>query len=618
MRRFLALAMLVWSAAAIFGAGRSSAGEAESGVLIYGGTPAGIAAALAAADDGETVLLVEPTKRVGGLVTSGLSHTDFHAREGLTGAFLDFAERVEKYYVDKYGRDSQQARDSFGGAFAEPHVNAAVFEAMLGERKRIRILTEARLDGVEVQRGSGLARIRKATFVGAGGEAWNCTAEVFIDASYEGDLMAKAGVPFRVGREGRAEYGEPLAPEAADGQLQAYNFRLVMTKEPRNRVAPAAPKGYRREDFVGVLDALNGGKIQSVFGYPKGILFKAQTPPLPNGKYDINDVSGGLVRLSLPGKNLGWPEGTQAERDRIFAEHLRDQVGLLYFLQNDEAVPPKFRDEARQWGWCKDEFADTEHLPPQLYVREARRMVGAYVFTQKDCQPAGDDARAPLHLDSIAIGEYGNNCHGTGHEGGRFEGKHTGEFYNPVPPYQIPYGVLVPKEIANLLVPTAASSSHVGFCALRLEPIWMSLGQAAGHAAHLARSEGVPVQMAPVDRLQRRLLAVGAAVIYVGDAPRTHPLFAVVQRVGAAGGLHGLASKPEKPRGKTLHGQYTEGYPRHDVGLDEVLSAELAERWAKIAATIGLDAAKLPAADGKTTRSDWLRAAAAQLPRPAR
>lgn len=583
-------------------------GHAESPnscqVLVYGGTPAGIAAAVAAADDGESVVLVEPTSRIGGLVTSGLSHTDFHAREGLTGAYLQFARKVEAHYVSKYGRDSQQVRDCFGGAFAEPHVNLAVFEAMLAERKAIRVVTRTRLDKVEHHGGA----IKSVTFMMSDGMPLVCTADVFIDASYEGNLMAGAGVPYRVGREGREEYGESLAPEKADKQVQAYNFRFIMTTEPRNRIAPKAPQGYRREDFEPVLGILKGGKVKSVFGYPSECIFKAQTPPLPNGKYDINDVSKAAIRLSLPGRNLGWPDGTLADRELILAEHLRDQVGLLYFLQNDEAVPKKFRDEAREWGWCKDEFEDTGHLPPQLYVREARRMTGVSVFTQKDSEPAGNDARAVLHTDAIAVGEYGNNCHGTGHDGPRFGGKHTGEFYHPTPPYQIPYGVIVPKEVTNLLVPGAASSSHVGFCALRLEPIWMSLGQAAGHAAHLARAEKGPVQKVPVGRLQRRLHKAGSATVYVNDVPPDHPDFAVVQAVGTAGGFHGLFGTPQSgPRGEVIHGQYTKGYPNHSADLDELLTPDLAARWNKVAQDLGWAVAKLPETTGKVTRGDWLR-----------
>lgn len=604
MRRLTFLAILLGTTAGV------SAAESCS-VLVYGATPGGIAAALAAADDGESVLLVEPTARIGGLVTSGLSHTDFHAFEGLTGTYLDFARRVEAHYVNTYGKGSPQARDCFRGTFGEPHVNLAVLHGMIAERKGIRVRTKARLEAAPLRMTADRTRIVSATFVGPAGQRWSAEATVFIDGSYEGDLMARAGVPWKVGREGRAEYGESLAPDQADGQVQAYNFRFIMTREPKNRVTPAAPPGFRREDFLPVLDLLRSGKIRQVFGYPSGCIFKAQLPPLPNGKYDINDVSRGLIRLSLPGQNRDWPDGDERVRQRAFAEHLRDQAGLLYFLQNDDAVPKRFRDEAREWGWCKDEFADSGHLPPQLYVREARRMAGVHVYTQKDSARATGDARAVLHADAVAMGEYGNNCHGTAHEGPRFGGRHTGEFYQATPPYQIPYGVIVPRQVVNLLVPVAASSSHVGFCALRLEPVWTSLGQAAGHAAHLASRGKLPVQKVPVAWLQARLHRAGSATVYVSDVLPGHADFAAVQWWGTAGGWHGLAPTPKGSlRGKNITGQYFETYPGHAAGLDERLDAGLARRWKELARTLGLPADRLPLADGQTTRGDWIRAAA--------
>jgi hypothetical protein len=457
---------------------------------------------------------------------------------------------------------------------------------------------------------AGRPRIDTVELRASDGTVATVRAAVCIDGTYEGDLMAAAGVAWRVGREGRAEYDESLAPETADGQLQAYNFRFIMTRDPANRVTPVAPPGYRREDFAGILDVLASGKLKRVFDYPTGCLFKAQTPALPNGKYDINDVSQGVVRLSLGGRNLAWPDGDAAARAAVFAEHLRDQVGLLYFLQNDAAVPAKYGDEAREWGWCRDEFTATNHLPPQLYVREARRLTGAYVFTQRDTAHAPGDARAVLQRDAIASGDYGNNCHGTAHDGPRFGGKHTGEFYHSVPPYQIPYGVLVPRDVENLLVPVAASSSHVGFCALRLEPIWMSLGQAAGHAAALAIRDHVPVQGVPVPELQLVLQAKGSATLYTSDVPPGHADFAAVQWWGARGGLHGLAPMPAKPgqRGKKLHGQYYEANPGHAVELGRPLDVALALRWTALAAEVGLTTAGLPAADGKTTRGDFIRA----------
>jgi len=604
----------------------------DANVLVYGATPAGIAAALAAARDGEKVLLIEPTDRIGGMIACGLSHTDFRTREGLTGAYLEFAQRVEQHYREHYGADSPQVRDCWGGVFAEPKVNLAVFEKMLAEQPNItlwknRRVFSVRSSGDEASRAIGMVALIENDLR----TTLTVSADYYIDASYEGDFIAAARVPYRVGREGRAEFGESLAPEEPDVQLQAYNFRFTATKDPANRVMPKKPPGYDRETFAGVLPLFAGGKLKTVFGYPKDCLYKAQTPPLPNGKYDLNDVSGGIVRLSLPGENLEWPDGgggaavrsapepsvkpevpfsptglAQA-RGRVFDAHLRWDAGLLYFLQNDEAVPSKLRDEAREWGWCRDEYDDNAHLPPQLYVREARRMEGAYVFTEHDTDHAPNDARAVLHADAIAAGDYGPNCHGTAHEGSRFGGKHTGEFYKAAPPYQIPYGVLITKDVENLLAPGPASSSHVGFCALRLEPIWMSLGEAAGHAAHFARAARKTVQQVNVRELQTKLHASGAATIYVSDVRPGDADFAAVQWWGTAGGLHGLAPMPAKPgqRGKNLHGQYFEAFPNHAAELSKPLDEALAARWEKLAGSLHIDAAKLP----KTTRGEFIRAA---------
>jgi len=591
-----------------------TANEPQFDVVVYSATPSGIAGAVAAEKSGLRVLLVEPTPRFGGLVTSGLTHTDFHSFESLSGSFFDFAKRVEAYYSAEYGADSQQVRDSFRGTFAEPKVNLAVFTTLLAEHKNIRVETETVLDSVSTSVVDDHRHIDSATFTDRTGKSITFTARVVIDASYEGDLMAKAGVDWRVGREGRDEYGESLAPPQADEQLQAYNFRFAMTREAENRVQPVAPAGYRREDFVGVLAALNSDKIDRVFDYPGKCIFKAHAPPSPNGKYDINDVSRSLVRLSLPGQNLGWPDGDASERKQIFNEHLRDQVGLLYFIQNDPAVPAKFRDEANVWGWCKDEFVETAHLPPQLYVREARRMVGVHLFIQQDSDYAKGDVRAVLHRDAIAMADYGNNCHGTAHEGERFGGKHTGEFYNPVPPYQIPYGVLLPKDVDNLLVPVAASSSHVGFCGLRLEPIWMSLGQAAGHAAALALESKRAVQKVDVLQLQRRLHTDRSATIYVSDVPPRSPDFVAVQWWGTAGGFHGIrpASKPPTPRGKKIHGQYSEAAPHHQADLKLPLDPALEQQWQKLATQLGIELNGLPTTNSKATRGDFIRAAYAK------
>ncbi|HYF33962.1 MAG TPA: FAD-dependent oxidoreductase [Prosthecobacter sp.] len=581
-----------------------SAKDLQTDVCVYGATPGGIAAAISAAKAGANVLLLEPTARVGGLLTCGLSHTDLHSLESLSGTFLDFSQRVKAHYVKEYGPGSEQVKACFEGIFGEPKVNLLILTQMLAEEGRIHVELNAGLPKSISKSGDG-RRIESVTFEGA----LFARARVFIDGTYEGDLMAKAGVKYRVGREGRNEYGESLAPEAADGQLQAYNFRFCATDDPANRVPMAAPPGYDRAEFVAVLPILARGGIDRVFGYPSRCIVKAQTPALPNNKYDINDVSRGLVRLSMPGHNLGWPEGGAAERRAIFNEHLRYNVGLLYFLQNDEAVPDKIRVPAREWGWCKDEFTETDHLPPQLYVREARRMTGRHVFKQQDSEHAAGDSRALLHSRSIAMGDYGNNCHGTSHEGPQIGGAHGGEFYNPVPPYQIPYGVLVPNECDNLLVPVATSSTHVGFCALRLEPIWASLGQAAGHAAAMAATSGKPVQEIDLPALQRCLWADRAATIYVSDVLPGHPLFTAVQWWGTAGGLHGLNPMPAKPgqRGAKLHGQYYAANPGHAAELEKLLDPGTRARWLQLAKSL---AAHSPDLENAKTRGDFIRTAA--------
>ena len=607
----------------------------EYGVVIYGATPPGIAAALAAAEAGETVLLAEPTGQVGGMMTNGLTHPDFRTFESLTGFYRKLTQLTEAHYRETYGADSPQMKDSLRGTQVEPRVNFAIFTKLLAAQPRITVKTRWVLDRVKSSidaEGDAPGKIRTlelALFADETNTLRQVAGRMFIDATYEGDLMAAAGVPYRVGREAGEEYQETLAPDAADTQLQGYNFRLTMTRDPANRVMPTAPDGYDREDFTELLPLVVSGKIQSVWGMKPTALIKAHFPPLPNGKYDINDMSHGPVRLSLPGENDDWPDGSggvaardlgtgvvapfsrtslRDSRARVWGDHRRWQMGLIYFLQNDAAVPEKFRTEAREMGWCRDEYPDSGHQPEQLYVREARRMVGRYVFTEKDTDPAPDDARAVLRRDAIAMGDYGPNCHGTGHEGSRFGGRHTGEFYKAVAPYQIPYGALLPKDFENLLVPVAVSSSHVGFCALRLEPIWISLAEAAAHAAHLANARKTSLDRVPVPEIQARLHATGSATIYASDVLPEHPDFAAVQWWGTAGGLHGLSPALEKPgqRGKNIVGQYFEAFPGHAAELDRALDVATAQRWRELAIGQGIAAEKIPPGE-KLTRGEWLR-----------
>ena len=608
------VSFLLGSALALFLSSASARAQSVD-VVIYGATPGGIAAAIAAAKGGRSVLLAEPTIRIGGMTTNGLSHPDFRAFEALTGAYLDLVRRTLAYYDKTYSKDSPQVKDSFRGTHAEPKVNLLLFQQMLAEHSGITVRTQWTLVDAYTRGPAGDRRVHSARFRDAAGREHRYEGKIFIDGSYEGDLIAAAQAPYRIGVESRDEYGESAAPEFGSGDLQGYNFRFVMTQDPANRVPVTAPPGYRREDFQGLARLIAEGKINRAFGGYRDTdnIVKAQIPVLPNGKRDINDVSRGHVRLSLPGEQLLWPEGDAAVRRRIYDEHVRWNVGLIYFAQNDPSVPAAFRAEASQWGWCRDEFVETGHIPPQLYVREARRLLGLRIFTQPDTRHAEGDARAVLHRDAIAIGDYGHSSHGTRHEGSRFGGRRFGEGLGVVyAPYQVPYGTIVAKDLRNLLAPVPVSASHVGFCALRLEPIWASLGQAAGHAAHLALAQGeVPdARTVRMPELQRRLHADSSATIYVGDVPPGHPDFAAVQWWGTAGGLHGLAPRPSGALlGKQIEGQHNEGWLNHAADLGRPLDAALATHWTALARELGIAAEKLPSVGSRTTRSDFIRAA---------
>lgn len=608
--------------------------DASYDVLVYGGTPAGIAAACAAADQGRNVVLIEPHSFVGGMVSNGLNHTDLRSLESLTGFWWDFNQLVKKHYADTYGADSEQAKNTFEGNFAEPKVNQRVFESLLAARKNITVHTRLTIDGATTTR-SLPATVLRASFRPSGTAEGKPTqvfhARLYIDASYEGDLMAHSGIRYIVGREDQAAYGEEIAkdvPAGGDHLVQGYNYRWTLTNHPANKLPAPKPEGYKREDFLPLLDLFASGKLTHVFGIqhangleiPEGLaavtskaIYKVQAPLLPNGKTDINDMSRGVVRLSMPDINDDYPDGNEATRRKIIHQHTLHQVGMLYFLQNDDAVPAAIRADARTWGFCKDEYPDHNHLPEQLYIREARRMIGRHVFTQNDTRLTETDVRIPLIKDSIAIGDYSHNCHGSGRTGTRFNGRHFGEFYVRNAPFQVPYGSLVPNEVVNVLVPVAASASHVGFGALRLEPIWTAMGQAAGLAAHLALKEERPVvQDVPVPELQALLHQNRAATIYVSDVPPGHPDFAAVQWLGMLGGLHGLHQpvNGKHPDWQPRFGQYAYAMPQHEAALDSSVDNTLLTRWqALLPEELKSRAASLDfKADGKTTRGDLIRA----------
>jgi hypothetical protein len=380
---------------------------------------------------------------------------------------------------------------------------------------------------------------------------------MFADASYEGDLMAQARVTYTFGRESVAQYGEPLAgvrawtpshqfpvdipardahgkslpevsaeprgePGTADKRIQAYNFRVIVTKDPANRLPWPKPANYDPKRFE--LLRLYIDAMTSYLGRTMEWIDVNAPGGIPSGKADSNNRGG--FSTDYIGKNYGYPDGTYAERERIWKDHEEYQKGFYYFLANDPRLPESMRRTAREWGLAKDEFTDTGNWPHQLYVREARRMVGEYVSIQKDLQT---ELTKP---DAIGMGSYNSDSHNLQRhvaEGGIV--LNEGDVQVGVRPYQIPYRSLVPKrgEAANLLVPVCFSASHVAYSSMRMEPQYMIIGHASGVAAALALKGGVAVQDVPVGDLQQILKSEGAVFEY-GAAQQAEALNAIRKR----------------------------------------------------------------------------------------
>lgn len=468
-------------------------------VVVYGGTPAGVAAAVTAARGGQSVTLIEPSRHLGGVVSGGLTRTDIGRIDTVGGFAREFFDRCYAHYVATYGADSAQAKDSRGGIYTEPHVAELVFEALLAEAG-VSVERGLHIVAAEVEVSDPFRRVRAITAADDAGERRSFAADGFVDASYEGDLMALAGVPYLVGRESRETYGEEHAgirsgpPEAigkGDHRTQAYNYRLCLTDREDIRVYPPEPPGYDRGRYAALLAYILTVKPETIQHTILNI------EPVANGKYDANNCGYAWQSTDWVGHNYTYPEADWAERQRIAAAHLNYVQGLFYFLQNDPEVPTALREDARRYGLAADEFADHDHWPHQLYVREARRMIGAYVFTERD---ARSDRHKP---DSVGIGSYTIDCHGcqtlpAANRPYTIEGG----LGVAVRPYEIPYRILCPPQHTNLLVAVCVSASHVGYCTLRMEPVYMMLGHAAGVAIDLAIDGGLPVQEVPIEALQ--------------------------------------------------------------------------------------------------------------------
>lgn len=559
---------------------------AQYDMVIVGGNPGGIMAAISGAREGKTSVILERTGHIGGLPANGLGATDIETRAATTGLFKEFVDRIRDHYVKTYGEGSQQVKDCSDGYHFEPSVGALVFEQMLGEvSDKVTVLTMRQFDSDPANLTMHNDRITELVVTNrVTGEKESYSGKIFLDATYEGDLGAAAGVPFRVGREGYDEFKEPGAgrlymywrgetgegsTRQGDNAVQAYNYRLCLTNDPANRLKIEKPANYNREEFASLAEdvwtGLNanrpvtaemmeknrehlrqGNASTTVAGDNWGIAKITNRIVLPNGKTDANNQHGALISTDLPEENWPWPTSDWEWRDK-YAQRLKDYtLGLLWFAQNDKELPEQFRKATQQWGLAKDEYTDNGNFPRQVYVREGRRFEGVYFFTANDALAVIPGERPPLHNTSITSSHYSLDSHAVRkRETGRV---HLDGFFGiRTQVYTVPYGVIVPKKVDNLLLPVPVSGSHIGFSTLRMEPCWMAMGQAAGIASSLAIDTDSKVQNVCMDCLQRKLVEQKATLIYFRDITIDSPDFAMVQLMAMKGYLPGWEARLNDP-----------------------------------------------------------------------
>jgi hypothetical protein len=506
-------------------------------VVVYGGTAGGVIAAVSAARMGLSVAVVEPSHHLGGMVTGGLSATDHGTRIVIGGYALEFYQRIGR----KYGMPLWW--------YPEPKVAEAVLNDMITEAKTVRVFLGQRLKerlGV-VKKGTEIQEI-----VTAKGD--RLRAKLFFDSGYEGDLMAQAGVSYTIGRESVTKYGESLAgvrpkdknhqfdvrvpsrdqrgrllPEisprprgeigSGDPRVQSYNFRLILTNNKKNQTPFTRPASYDPRRYEVLRRFIETVERERGAAPALGELLLIRED-LPWFKADFNNR--GPFSTDYIGHSYGYPDGSYAQRGKIWRDHASYTKGLLFYLANDSHVPRSLRNDMNKWGLARDEFVDNGNWPYQLYIREGRRMVGDFVMTQRDIQT---DLAKP---DAIAMGSYNSDSHNVQ----RFEQpdrtvQNEGNMEVAVEPYQIPYRVMLPRrsQATNLLVPVCFSASHVTYSTLRMEPQYMMMGQAAGVAAALAISAGVAPQDIDVTALRRLLKAQGMVDNYDSTTAPSVPLF---------------------------------------------------------------------------------------------
>ncbi|MDA3925033.1 MAG: FAD-dependent oxidoreductase, partial [Kiritimatiellae bacterium] len=506
-------------------------------VVVYGSTPGGFCAAIAAAREGASVILLEPTAHIGGMNTGGLSFSDSNQmyRETLMGLFHEWHLRIQQDYEDRgitlpY---DVNVKDQSNWSF-EPHIAMQITTQMLAEAG-VQVLTRHYLesvnrDGTHIE---SLVTSSNGTFV----------AHAFVDGSYEGDLMAATGVSWTIGREGTADFGESLAGkryskgtmningfdamgeplplitttnagpvDAGDDNIMTYSYRLSLTTDAANRIPMPAPDNYDPARF----------EIMRRYVLAGGTSIGFDRYSVPGSKVDGNNSIGSQFSLGLVGGAKGWATADEVGRAVIFEAHKQYTLEFLYFLSNDPVFTASQRASIAAWGLCADEFLDTDHFSPYLYVRESRRMQGMYVLKQSDIL---DEIEKP---DPIMISSFPIDSHdcqrvalpdgGVSNEGTIYPVRQSTRIGYP---YQVPYRAILPlpAECDNLLVPVALSCTHVAISSLRIEATWMLLGQSAGVAAALAVDQDVAVQDLPYEDLKSRLISQGQVL----ELPEGYP-----------------------------------------------------------------------------------------------
>ena len=522
----------------------------EFNIVIYGGTSAGIAAAIQSSRMGKTVVLIEPTQRIGGLTTGGLGQTDIGNKQAIGGISREFYQNIKNYYDDpsnwkwqkkseyKDGGQTKTAEGEDAMWTFEPSAALEVYEDMIA-KENIELVYGKRLnreDGV-MKNGTTINQIEME-------DGTIYRGKVFIDATYEGDLMAAAGVSYTVGRESNEQYGEtlngvqandwsislkrnpsrnafnhnfvdrvdpyivkgdkasgllPYVVEGgpgidgdADKKIQAYCFRMTLTDHPENRIPFQKPEDYNELNYELLLRNYEAGETQIPW----------INSAMPNRKTDTNNKQG--FSTDFIGQNYDYPEASYEEREKIIQKHRNYQKGLMWTLAYHPRMPEKIRNEVSRWGTSKDEYVREDGWQQQLYIREARRMVSDYIMTQHNCEGL------EVVEDPVGLGAYGMDSHhiqryvdanGYVQNEGNVQSDVAG-------PYPISFRSIIPEkdEVTNILVPVCLSATHIAFGSIRMEPVFMVLGQSAAIAASLAIEESINVQDLKYEKLEKALL----------------------------------------------------------------------------------------------------------------